>query len=92
MTSKTSFIPDGQTFNAINVTNNPSTSAHTFDLTDYNITRTLSLPNRSYSVDGYRVLVYLWYLDGVNPSSESGHDYRISGQFFIKIGTPSPFD
>lgn len=92
MTTKTSFIPDGQTFNAIDVTNNPSTSANTFDLTDYNITKTLSLPNQSYSVDGYRVLVYLWYLDGVNPSSESGHDYRISGQFFIKIGTPSPFD
>lgn len=79
----------GNSSAVVDVTN-PSAGTHRReDLTDYNIQQTLSLPNQSYSIDGYRVIVYLWYWSGVNPTSGT---YQISSQFFIKIGTPSPFD
>ena len=88
MSQKASFIPDGDLFNEIDVTNDPPGTAAWTDLEPYNLTKTLALPNQSYSVDGYRVRVYIWYLDGVNPVTESGHDYRISSEFVITIGTP----
>lgn len=92
MDTKAAFIPDGTVFAGVNVTNDPPGTAHSFDLTSYDIKKTLALPNQSYSVDGYRVRVKLWYLDGVNPTEEAGHTYRVAGEFFIRIGTPTPFD
>lgn len=82
----------GNSTDVINVKNTSAGSHTTVDLEPYNITQTLSLPNQSYSVDGYRVCVYLWYLAGVNPTTGSDSDWKISNQFFIKIGTPSPLD
>jgi len=87
MSTRASF-PSGTT---VDVSNTQVDQATRFNLIGEFPTQTMNIP-QTYSNDGYRVQVTIWYLDGVNPVTETGHDYCQAGSFWIKIGTPSPDD
>ena len=87
MTSRTSF-PAGT---VLDVSNTQVGQATRFNLIGDFPTQNVNIP-RQYSIDGYRVQITIWYLDGVNPVTETDHDYCQAGSFWIKIGYPSPDD
>ena len=75
----------------VDVSNTQQGQATRFNLIGEFPTQTMNIPS-TYSHNGYRVQVTIWYLDGVNPVDASTHDYCEAGSFWIKIGTPSPDD
>ena len=75
----------------VNVSNTVAGEATRFNLIGDFPMAGFNIP-REYSIENYRVQVTIWYLDGVNPVTETDHDYCEAGSFWIKIGYPSRDD
>ena len=80
-------------FTPVDISNDTAGVQKTTVLANSGCTDLLSLPDNTYSVNGYKVLVHLWYMPGLNPQGPPNtSEMYEAGSFVIQIGDTPPLD